>query len=88
MANTSTIRLQITLKTNMKSYIEAIEFVANEIQNGTLRYNSWPAKKLIGEIYGIKREQVDADIERELIHRRKAAIYLTIKNVFSANTSQ
>lgn len=29
-----------------------------------------------------------AAIERELIHRRKAAIYSTIKNVFSANTSQ
>lgn len=88
MANTSTIRLQITLETNMKSYVEAIEFVAVNIENGTLRHHSWPAKIMISEIYGINREQVDADIEQELIHRRKAAIYSTIKNVFSANTSQ
>jgi hypothetical protein len=56
----------------MKSYHEMIQFIVNQVDNGTLRYYEWPAVIAIAEAYSIPQETVFTDIKSEKEFREKA----------------
>jgi hypothetical protein len=56
----------------MKPYQEMIQFVVDQIENGTLRYTQWAAVLIIAEAYGISSAIVGADIKAEKEMRENA----------------
>lgn len=55
----------------MKNYHEMIQFVSDQIENGTLRYEGWVVAMLLSESYGVARKTVQEDLEFEKTLRWK-----------------
>jgi hypothetical protein len=49
----------------MKNYHEMIQYVSDQIENGTLRYEGWVVAMLLSESYGVTRKTVQEDLEFE-----------------------
>lgn len=56
----------------MKPYEKMIEFVADQVEHGHLRYQKWVAAILLAETYGVTQETVAEAINEELSYREKA----------------
>lgn len=50
---------------SVKNYHEMIQFVSDQIENGTLRYEGWVVAILLSEAYGVTRDTVQKDLEYE-----------------------
>lgn len=56
----------------MRSYHEMIQFITDQVDNGTLRYSEWPAVIVISEAYSIPQETVFNDVIYEKEFREQA----------------
>lgn len=48
-----------------------IQFVSDQIENGTLRYEGWVIAMILSEAYGVTRKTVQEDLEFEKTMRCK-----------------
>ena len=56
----------------MNSYHEMIQWLVDQVDNGNLRYNEWPAVMAIAAAYGIPQQTVSDDVQFEKDFRAKA----------------
>lgn len=56
----------------MKNYHEMIQWLVDQVDNGNLRYNEWPAVMAIATAYDIPQQTVFDDVQFEKDFRAKA----------------